>query len=91
MSHIFISYNRQQRTYVDQLAQTFKDYQFQYWFDKHINPGDNWEDTLVDKVKSAAAIVVVMTPEAAESVGVERENPDSAETQETDISYLVGG
>ena len=72
-NHIFISYSRQDQDYVRQLEDELRRRGFDPWVDARIDSGDRWWRTIVQQIRSCAAFVVVMTPEAEESHWVEKE------------------
>src|SRR5262245_60489378 len=43
------------------------------WYDYELASGDRWQHVIRDQINDSAAFVVVMTPEAEQSVWVERE------------------
>ena len=72
-NHIFISYSRQDQDYVRQLEDELRRRGFDPWVDARIDSGERWWRTIVQQIRSCAAFVVVMTPEAEESHWVEKE------------------
>ena len=72
-NHVFISYSRQDQDYVRQLEDELRRRGFDPWVDARIDFGDRWWRTIVRQIRSCAAFVVVMTPEAEESHWVEKE------------------
>ncbi len=73
MSHLFISYSRRDIEYVRKLVDSLLERGFDVWFDAHIEYGDNWESAIVQAIDQAAAVLVIMSPEAAASAWVPRE------------------
>ncbi|PJF41766.1 MAG: hypothetical protein CUN55_11520 [Phototrophicales bacterium] len=73
MSHIFISYNRQDRPYVEQVAQFLQEQGFNVWFDARIAPSDEWWDSIEDALNHCVAFIIIMTPAAQKSKWVKRE------------------
>ncbi|MEL7432882.1 MAG: toll/interleukin-1 receptor domain-containing protein [Chloroflexota bacterium] len=73
MTHIFISYSRRDTDYVEQLERRLASEGFQVWRDNHIRTGDAWWQVVKANIESCSAIVVVMSPAAAESLWVMRE------------------
>lgn len=73
MSHVFISYCRTDSAYVENLERRLASEGFQVWRDNHIRTGDQWWQVVKANIESCSAIVVVMSPEAAQSTWVLRE------------------
>ncbi|MBN1310823.1 MAG: toll/interleukin-1 receptor domain-containing protein [Anaerolineae bacterium] len=73
MTHIFISYGRQDQAYAQQIKDALDARALPYWIDDRINPGDDWWDEIDRAVAACACIVVIMTPEAKASRWVQRE------------------
>lgn len=73
MSHVFISYNRQDRAYVEQLATFLQEQLFNVWFDARIAPSDEWWDRIEDAIEQCGAFIIIMTPAAHKSKWVKRE------------------
>jgi hypothetical protein len=71
--HIFISYDRKDRTYTRQLAEHLSQQGLEIWMDDRIDYGDRWWRTVVQAILDCAAFVVVMTPDAEQSLWVGRE------------------
>jgi hypothetical protein len=73
MTHIFISYSRRDVAYVRKLVDSLLERGFDVWFDAHIEYGDNWESAIIQAIDQAALVVVIMSPNAAQSAWVPRE------------------
>ena len=73
MGHIFISYSRADRVYVEALADHLRRAGLTPWFDDQIATGDRFERVITQQIDSCGALVVVMTPNAAESTWVGNE------------------
>jgi len=73
VSHVFISYSKENREYVCLLRDHLLHRGFDVWIDEVIEPGDDWWRYIRQAIKDCAAFIVVMTPEAESShwVGVE--------------------
>ncbi len=71
--HVFISYAREDQAYVRELAADLRGRGFGVWMDDRIDFGDRWWRTIVQAVRSSAAVIVVMTPAAEQSEWVEKE------------------
>jgi formylglycine-generating enzyme required for sulfatase activity len=73
MSHVFISYSRQDQAYVHRLADDLRRRGFDVWIDDRIDYGDRWWQVVVRAVRDCGAFIVVMSPDAEHSEWVERE------------------
>ncbi len=73
MSHIFISYSKQNKPYARQLADHLLDQGFDVWIDDRIDYGDHWLRAIIQAVRDCAACVVIMTPQSAASKWVQLE------------------
>jgi hypothetical protein len=71
--HVFISYSRQDRAYVEQLTTHLRGAGLNVWADDRIEPGDQWSAVISEKLKSSCAFVIIMTPAAEQSRWVARE------------------
>jgi serine/threonine protein kinase len=71
--HVFISYSRQDTDYVLALRDFLTSNGFQVWVDDQIESGDQWFNHINDAIKSAAAVLIVMTPDAESSEWVQKE------------------
>src|SRR5690349_10003699 len=73
MSHIFISYSKQNKDYARKLADHLVSQGFNVWIDDEIEPSDEWWKKIVKAVRECVAFLVIMSPEAGGSRWVERE------------------
>jgi hypothetical protein len=71
--HAFISYSREDQEYVDQLVTLLRDRGAEVWLDRETDYGARWANVVEQQVRSAAVVIVVMTPASEASVWVERE------------------
>jgi hypothetical protein len=73
-AHVFISYSHEHdRDYVEQLAAFLTKQGIPVWFDREIVGGTRWADVIAQKINDSAAVLVVMSPGAAQSRWVGRE------------------
>jgi hypothetical protein len=74
MSHIFISYSKQNIDFVRYLRTLLESEGFGVWVDEaRLTPSARWWKTIEQNIEGCAAFLVVMSPEAARSDWVERE------------------
>ena len=72
--HVFISYRHEEdQRYVRKLADDMRANAIKPWHDEHVEYGDRWWRTIVEKIRTCAAFVVVMTPGSEKSEWVEQE------------------
>lgn len=74
MSHIFISYSKQDIEFVRYLRALLENEGFAVWMDEaRLTPSARWWKDIEKNIDSCSAFVVVMSPDAYESDWVERE------------------
>jgi serine/threonine protein kinase len=71
--HVFISYSRRDNDYVRQLHDYLQQNGLQIWIDDQIEHGDQWFITINDAIKTSAAVLVIMSPDAEVSEWVNKE------------------
>jgi serine/threonine protein kinase len=71
--HLFISYSRRDKTYTQQLSEHLSASGFNVWIDSQIEYGDTWFNEIDAAIKSCAAFLLVMSPEAYQSEWVQKE------------------
>lgn len=76
---IFISYSRKDTEYVSSLVDAMRKQGFDVWFDKNIRTGTDWDDTIEEQLKTADAIVLILSKTSVASENVKDE-----------ISYAIG-
>lgn len=67
MSHLFISYKRQDSEYRDLLIEGLKNYNIPFWVDINIDAGDEWRDSIDEALDSCFAVAVLLTPRSVVS------------------------
>jgi sugar lactone lactonase YvrE len=73
MGHVFISYSRADRDYVQRLAAVIASIGIECWFDYEITSGDRWTEIIKERIETCDLMVVVMSPASAGSDMVEIE------------------
>ncbi|GEM_PF-1984026 len=71
--HVFISYSRRDSGYAGQLREHLAQSGFQMWIDSQIEHGDQWFNQIHEAIKTSAAFLVIMTPDAENSEWVQKE------------------
>jgi WD40 repeat protein len=71
--HVFISYGRDDKPYVEQLADVLTAADVPVWFDDHLTLGERYGRTIERQIDTCAVFVVVMTSTARESEWVDNE------------------
>ena len=61
---VFISYKRRLRKQVADLADTFSDAKIKVWFDKALEPGDQFHADIAHHLRNSRAVVVAWSPDA---------------------------
>lgn len=70
---LFISYSRQDTAYVQGLKDYLQENGLPIWMDHAIQQGDQWFNVINDAIKTSAAFLIVMSPEAEQSEWVQKE------------------
>lgn len=70
MKNIFLSYSRRDIRHVEDLRQSLIGQGYRPWIDPTPRPGQDWRFDIDEAIENADAMVVVMTPEAAQSIYV---------------------
>jgi catechol 2,3-dioxygenase-like lactoylglutathione lyase family enzyme len=74
MSHVFVSYARRDRAFVDRLAAALEGRGVELWIDREdLAGGAAWEASISEAVRSSDAVIAVLSPSAAGSEYVPRE------------------
>ncbi len=73
MSHVFISYKREDKAFAKELEAKLREVGFEVWIDEHIPGGKDWLKEIELKIHEAFAVVLVATPEAMKSEWVNYE------------------
>jgi TIR domain len=73
VTHIFISYSRQDQGYAQTIKVALTARKLPYWMDELIDPGDDWWDKIDNAIAGCACLIVIMTPAAKTSRWVQRE------------------
>lgn len=82
MSHVFVSYAREDQSIADRLIRRLRDAGFQPWWDKDgIRPGQNWSREIDVMLSTSAAVVVLWTEHSVASEWVINEAAAGKEDQ----------
>jgi TIR domain/zinc-ribbon domain len=74
MGHIFISYSRRDKEFVDRMSQALELYGFPTWKDvKAITGGDVWKAAISKAVRECDAFLIVLSPQSTDSENVSKE------------------
>ncbi len=87
--HVFVSYSSADRSYTTGLVEHLRGAGFAVYWDQDIPPGSSWDDELMAQIRSAAAVVVVMSKSAAKSRHVKREIHVAREAPDRPILPLL--
>lgn len=71
--HVFVSYSRCDIRYVRRLAAFLRSADIDVWMDEQVPNGTRWDQVLKEKIDTAAAVVLVMSPSVEESDWVNSE------------------
>ncbi len=89
--HVFLSYSREDRGYVDALVEHFRDGGVEVWADHEIDYGTRWLTVIRDRIDECAAFVLVMTPKAEASRWVAEEVHRATEQDKPILPLLLDG
>lgn len=74
MTHIFISYSKTDIDFARYLRRLLEEQGFPVWMDEiGLTASDRWWRTIEQQIDTCTAVIVIMSPDAAESDWVERE------------------
>ena len=90
-SPIFISYSRQDHTYVERLIAAFEERGLSVWLDNRIDYGTAWQREIEKHLEACQAFVLVMTPRAYESHWVTCELSVALELKKPIFPLLLEG
>lgn len=68
--HVFLSYSREDRTYVTKLAEWLKGHGVKVWFDHDIDYGAKWESEIQHKLDSATVVLLILSKSVRKSTYV---------------------
>jgi hypothetical protein len=90
-STIVISYSRNDREYVVRLAKYLTDSGLRCWFDHDMVRGESFPQAIAQEIERCAALIVVMTPSAANSRWVTNEIVYAQQLGKTILPLLLEG
>lgn len=70
MKHIFISYSRKDAVYLRQMQDRLIHQGYKPWIDPAPRPGQDWRYDIDDAIRVADGVIVLLTPNSAQSVYV---------------------
>jgi WD40 repeat protein len=91
MGHVFISYSRADRDYVERLASHLESEKIDVWLDFEIGSGQRWAEVLRQKIEECDVMIVVMSPAAERSDMVEVEIDLARSRHKPIMPLLLGG
>jgi nucleotide-binding universal stress UspA family protein len=91
VGHVFISYSRDDRAYVERLAAHLEAAGVDVWFDYEIGSGERWSTVIERKIETCDAMIVVMSPAARSSEMVENEIDLARSRGKRFVPLLLGG
>lgn len=60
-NYYFLSYNREDAARVREIARLLPEAGIDVWYDKNINPGENWETIIAAKIRHCQAVILFFT------------------------------
>lgn len=92
MAMIFLSYSRKDFKTMRQVKKALTQRGISVWTDENLKPGtDAWKRKIEQKVKLCDAFVVLMSPNAYESIWVQRECTKAQDHSKPIFPLLIGG
>lgn len=67
MGHIFISYARRDTAFVERMYAELRKHDLEAWTDNVLSPGSDWRQEIDEAIRTAFALVVIVTPESKTS------------------------
>ncbi len=67
MGHVFVSYARRDTEFVERMREKLRASAFEIWTDSALAPGADWRLEIDEAIRSAFALIVVITPESKTS------------------------
>ena len=89
--YVFVSYAREDRDYMNMLVPALKAAGVSVWVDHEINYGDRWVEVVRDRIDGCAAMIVVMSPAAENSLWVAREIARAELKMRKIVPILISG
>jgi formylglycine-generating enzyme required for sulfatase activity len=91
-SHIFLSYSRKDSQMKVRLVQDLQQASFSVWTDDGLEPGTpSWHQAIEDAIEAAGCLVVLLSPDAKESVWVRREVDYGVNHQKRIFPVMIRG
>lgn len=90
MADVFLSYKRQDRGAIEQIAMALRALKLEVWFDASLTAGESFSDEIDREAKAARAIVVCWSPASAESKWVKAEALIGFENEKLAAIYVAG-
>lgn len=92
MSHIFISYSRQDYAMASEFINTLRAEGLDVWIDvNNISLGEKWEKALHNAIKNANCILVFLSPNATESQWIQQEVTLAQKFHRRIIPIIIAG
>ena len=86
---VFISYAHEDIAYVEQLIARLKQHGVEVWYDRLILVGADLYMAIDEAIGKAQAILVILSPESFNAIGVHREVLKAQALQKTIIPILI--
>ena len=91
VAHVFVSYSRRDKSYVSRLVKSLTEQGIPVWFDQDVYAGDRWGTRLKEMIDTCAAVLLVMSPNAAASKYVQEELHEADESGRLVVPLLLAG
>lgn len=87
---VFISYSRRDEAVARQLADVLHLRDIEVWYDAKIRPGSNWWDDILEAIRAADSVILLLSPSAITSVPCQRERQYALDLRKHRIPILIG-
>lgn len=91
MAHIFISYSSRNRVYAARLTTYLRDSGYTVWINMELLEAGAWLTQVTDAIERAAAVILIMSPDALENPRVQREIAFAREKKKPIFPLLLYG
>ena len=71
--YAFISYSRLDTNFIEDFLHPLQNERIRFWFDRGINPGEQWMEVIADHIKKCSLFLLFMTKNSISSINVRRE------------------
>jgi hypothetical protein len=67
LEHIFVTYKREEESYLNLVLELLKSHYIPFWYDRHLQATEEWLKEINVNLRKAFAVIVILTPQSASS------------------------